>query len=145
MDYAFAYIKDNGIVSEADYAYTALDGNCKAAGKSVVTKVTGFVDVPVNDGKQLTNAVQKTVVSVAIDAYGIMSYTSGIYAGACGTALNHGVTAVGYGVENGTLYWLVRNSWGTSWGEQGYFRAIRSLDAGPGICGIQMASSYPTV
>jgi C1A family cysteine protease len=93
----------------------------------------------------LTNAVLATVVSVAIDAYGIMNYTSGIFAGACGTSLNHGVAAVGYGIENGTMYWLVRNSWGTAWGANGYFRAIRSLASGPGICGIQMAASYPSV
>jgi KDEL-tailed cysteine endopeptidase len=148
MDYAFKYVKDNGQVSEANYPYTAMQGTCQAAGKPKVVPTlsgAGYVDVPANSGQALTNAVGQQVVSVAIDAYGIMSYTAGIFAGACGTQLNHGVAAVGYGIENGTLFWRVRNSWGTNWGEQGYFRAVRSLAAGPGICGIQMASSYPTV
>lgn len=145
MDYAFNYIQASGIVAESDYAYTAVQGSCAAAGKTVVTHVTGFTDVPHNDGQQLTNAATNTVVSVAIDAYGIMSYSSGIFNGTCGTALNHGVAVVGYGVESGTMYWLVRNSWGTSWGEQGYFRMIRNLGTGAGICGIQMAASYPTM
>lgn len=148
MDYAFKYVKDNGQVSEASYPYTAMQGTCQAAGKTKVVPTlsgAGYVDVPANSGQALTNAVTQQVVSVAIDAYGIMSYTSGIFAGTCGTQLNHGVAAVGYGVENGTLFWRVRNSWGTNWGEQGYFRAVRSLATGPGICGIQMASSYPTV
>jgi KDEL-tailed cysteine endopeptidase len=144
MDYAFNYIKDNGIQAESAYPYTAVQGSCQGTG-TPVTSVTGYTDVPHNDGQQLTNAVTNTVVSVAIDAYGIMSYHSGIFNGTCGTALNHGVAAVGYGVDNGTMYWLVRNSWGTAWGEQGYFRAIRTTGTGPGICGIHMAASYPSV
>jgi C1A family cysteine protease len=145
MDYAFNYIKASGITTEASYPYTAVGGSCQAAGKTAVTHVTGFTDVPTNDGQQLTNAASTTVVSVAIDAYGIMSYKSGIFQGECGTALNHGVNVVGYGVEDGTMFYIVRNSWGTGWGDKGYFRVIRSLSAGPGICGIQMAPSYPTM
>jgi KDEL-tailed cysteine endopeptidase len=61
----------------------------------------------------------------------------------CGTTLDHAVLAVGYGVENGTNYWLVKNSWGTSWGEAGYIK-IAAVD-GNGICGIQMGPLYPSV
>ena len=143
MDYAFQYNKDKGTALTSAYPYTAVTGTCQAY--TTQFKGTGYFDVPVNDGTQLTNAVTSTVVSVAIDAYGIMSYTSGIFNGPCGTSLNHGVAAVGYGNQNGQLYWIVRNSWGTSWGEQGYFRMVRDLGAGAGMCGIQMASSYPTV
>lgn len=70
-------------------------------------------------------------------------YSGGIFNNAkCGTNLDHGVAAVGYGSENGTKYYIVRNSWGASWGESGYIR-IAAVD-GDGICGIQMDSAYPT-
>lgn len=143
MDYAFTYIQGKGIERESAYPYTARDGTCKFNAGQVVTKVSGLVDVPANNLQQLVNAVGKTVVSVAIDAYGIMQYSSGIFAGSCGTALNHGVAAVGYGTESGKDFWIVRNSWGTSWGEQGYFRMVR--EDGAGKCGINMAASYPTI
>jgi C1A family cysteine protease len=84
-------------------------------------------------------------VSVAIEAdtMAFQFYSGGVFNNAkCGTNLDHGVAAVGYGVENGTKYYIVRNSWGASWGEKGYIR-IAAVD-GDGICGIQMDSAYPT-
>lgn len=69
----------------------------------------------------------------------------GIFTGHCGTALDHGVVVVGYGTEDGKDYWLVRNSWGTSWGEEGYFRLERNvIGRNTGKCGIAMEASYPT-
>lgn len=65
--------------------------------------------------------------------------------GTCGTSLDHGVTAVGYSEsDDGTKYWLVKNSWGTEWGEEGYIRMQRDFDAAEGLCGIAMSASYPT-
>jgi aminopeptidase C len=73
-----------------------------------------------------------------------MQYKSGIISSsACGTSLNHAVNLVGYGSENGKNFWIVRNSWGTNWGEKGYFRVARSRQDGPGVCGLLKMSSYP--
>ncbi|GAB2240857.1 hypothetical protein Droror1_Dr00021375 [Drosera rotundifolia] len=70
----------------------------------------------------------------------------GVYTGNCGTDLDHGVAAVGYGTTlDGTKYWIVRNSWGADWGEQGYIRLERGVSAKEGKCGIAMEASYPTI
>ena len=82
-------------------------------------------------------------VSVAINAGPIMSYKSGVFNDTCEDYLDHGVTVVGYGTDpNTTLdYWLVKNSWGTDWGDNGYFRIAR----GRNLCGISEYVSYPVV
>lgn len=144
MDYGFQYIIDNkGICSEDSYAYTATDGTCKKTCEKVVT-ISGFKDIKAGDETALYNAVGTYgPVSVAIEAdqQGFQFYSSGVFDGACGTNLDHGVLAVGYGVDSGKNYWIVKNSWGASWGEQGYIRMIR----GKNQCGITAAASYPTI
>ncbi|KAF9592804.1 hypothetical protein IFM89_017423 [Coptis chinensis] len=95
----------------------------------------------------LLKAVANQPIAVAIDAGGsdFQFYSSGVFTGECGTQLDHGVTAVGYGTaSDGTKYWLVKNSWGTAWGENGYIRMQRDIGAAEGICGIAMMASYPT-
>ncbi|KAK3007345.1 hypothetical protein RJ639_016829 [Escallonia herrerae] len=148
MDYAFEFIINNGgIDSEEDYPYTARDGRCDQYRKNAkVVSIDSYEDVPENDEKALAKALVNQPVSVAIEAGGrdFQFYDSGIFTGKCGTALDHGVAAVGYGTENGQDYWIVRNSWGASWGENGYIRMERNLKGtAVGKCGIAMEASYP--
>ncbi|KAL6130476.1 hypothetical protein ACLB2K_068855 [Fragaria x ananassa] len=147
MENAFDYIRKYGITTQKDYPYTGSDGTCnKSKQKKSGVKIGGYETVPENDEKSLQAAVAHQPVSVAIDASGfaMQLYSSGIFSGLlCGKSLDHGVTAVGYGEENGLKYWIVKNSWGTNWGESGYIRITRDYIDKEGACGIAMMSSYP--
>lgn len=148
MEDAFAFIEKHGLTSEANYGYQGSDGKCdKKKEASPVSKISGYQLVPANDEDALLQAVAKQPVSVSIDAggYAFQFYSTGVFTGDCGTDLDHGVAAVGYGsTRNGTNYWIVKNSWGTGWGEKGYIRMQRGIVAKEGLCGIAMDASYPT-
>jgi len=147
MDYGFQYIIDNkGIGSEASYPYTAQDGTCKKV-PAVVT-ITGFKDVPTDSETALMTALVQQPVSVAVEAdqNSFQFYSGGVMNAACGTNLDHGVLAVGYGTDNSTGldFWKVKNSWGADWGVKGYILLGRGAKFGSkGQCGIQMDPSYP--
>ncbi|XP_073109188.1 senescence-specific cysteine protease SAG39-like [Elaeis guineensis] len=149
MTRAFQYVIDNGgITTEDNYPYMANDGTCDTdkASSSAAT-ISGYQNVPANDESSLLQAVSKQPVSVGIEGSGqdFQQYSSGIFTGPCGTNIDHAVTAVGYGTaEDGTKYWLLKNSWGTTWGENGYMRLLRGIDDAEGLCGIAMQPSYPT-
>jgi C1A family cysteine protease len=146
MDNAFNWIISNGgLCTEGDYPYTAQDGTCQTNCTSAVT-ITGFTDVPPNDESQLESAVVLTPVSIAVEAdqSAWQLYSGGIVmASTCGTQLDHGVLLVGYGTDGGQAYWKVKNSWGASWGEQGYIRLQKGA-GGAGTCGLCSDPSYPT-
>lgn len=148
MDYAFEFIINNGgIDSEEDYPYRAIDGRCDQNRKNAkVVSIDDYEDVPAYDEGALKKAVANQVIAVAVEGGGreFQLYDSGVFTGRCGTALDHGVAAVGYGTENGKDYWIVRNSWGGSWGEAGYIRLERNLATSKsGKCGIAIEPSYP--
>jgi len=148
MDQAFEYIKENmGIDTEDSYPYEAADNQCRFKAANVGATDTGFVDVKTKDESALQQAVATIgPISVAIDAShsSFQLYKRGVYneARCSQTQLDHGVLAVGYGTDTGKDYWLVKNSWGKSWGEEGYIMMTRNKN---NQCGIATASSYPTV
>ena len=146
MDDAFTYAESTAMDTEASYPYLAKDGTCHADKGTAVAKVTSFQDVTPNDPVALMNAVAEGPVSIAVDAaaLGWQLYHGGILKSLCGTDLDHGVLLVGYGTESGTDFWIVKNSWGTTWGEKGYIRIKRDMATkGPGVCGLQSQPSYP--
>ncbi|KAD3642061.1 hypothetical protein E3N88_31285 [Mikania micrantha] len=149
MDNAFDFIVSNkGLTTETNYPYKGVDATCNSnEASNHAATITGHEDVPANSESALLKAVAGQPVSVAIDASGsdFQFYSSGVFTGDCGTELDHGVTAVGYGTtDDGTKYWLVKNSWGASWGQEGYIMMQRGVEAKEGLCGIAMQASYPT-
>jgi len=149
MDYAFEYVIANkGLVSEATYPYTASGPNTCVKKSPLVSTITGFCDVTSGSETALMNAVALGPVSVAIEADQscFQFYSSGVMSDkSCGTQLDHGVLAVGYGTVSGQKYWDVKNSWGTSWGNKGYIWLGRQVAGQPsGVCGIALQPSYPT-
>lgn len=147
MEGAFKFVIEHGQCSLSSYPYTAKDGTCKSC--SAVAHITSCSDVKPNDQISLKAAVAQQPVAVAIsaDTRLFQSYSSGVITStSCYTSLNHGVLTVGYGTENGQDYWLVKNSWGTSWGMEGYVKIAKTSSTNdPGICGISMDPSFPTV
>jgi C1A family cysteine protease len=150
MDNAFQYAIDTGMCVESDYPYTASAGSCQSTCEPEVT-ITDCADVPANNQLALKEAVSFGPVSIAIEADTriFQSYSSGVItSSSCGTELDHGVLIVGYGTEPETQidYWLVKNSWSSSWGDEGYVKIERSDSTNDiGICGIAAQPSFPIV
>ncbi|GMH99878.1 hypothetical protein TrVE_jg6083 [Triparma verrucosa] len=140
MDYAFQYIIDNGgIDGDDDYSYQGVDGECWSNATSrIVATIDSFNDVATNDEGQLAIAVLQQPVSVAIEALdaSFQSYSSGVYDDEnCGDNLDHGVLVVGLTEDA----YIVKNSWGETWGDAGYIAMKRGMN----ICGIAIQPSYP--
>jgi len=148
MDNAFNYIKDNGGVdTEKSYPYEGRDGKCRFNPKNVGATCTGHVDIDEGDEEALTQAIATVgPISVAIDAshFSFQLYHEGVYfERRCSSRrLDHGVLAVGYGTDDGKDFYLVKNSWGESWGQHGYIKMTRNRKNN---CGIATQASYPLV
>lgn len=149
MDQAFQYVKDNGgIDTENSYPYEAENDNCRYNAQDSGATDSGFVDVPSGNEHKLKEAVATVgPVSVAIDASheSFQFYAEGVYfEPQCDSEqLDHGVLVVGYGTSSDDQdYWIVKNSWGTSWGQEGYIEMARNRE---NHCGIATQASYPLV
>lgn len=151
MDYAFKYVKENGgIDTEQSYPYNQTNPGtfkCKYRQVDSGATCTGYMDLPKGNETALQQAVAFVgPIAVAVDAShtGFMYYKSGVYEEPnCSRAqINHSLVVVGYGVENGKEYYNCKNSWGTTWGDQGYIKMVRNMN---NQCGIASEASYPTV
>ncbi|OAY54006.1 thiol protease aleurain-like [Manihot esculenta] len=145
---AFEYIRYNGgLETEEAYPYTAHDGTCKFSSENVGVRVLDSVNITLGAEDELKHAVAFVrPVSVAFEvASDFRFYKDGVYTSTiCGKTpmdVNHAVLAVGYGVKNDVPYWLIKNSWGDDWGDNGYFR----MEMGKNMCGIATCASYPVV
>merc|ERR1712086_1130763 len=145
MDYAFKYAESNKMMLEGDYPYLArksIFSKCSKTKTEGKVEVSTFMDVTPKSKTQMQAALAKGPVAIAIEADKsvFQTYHSGVMTDAsCGQQLDHGVLAVGYGTENGQDYFLVKNSWGASWGDAGYIK-LGSAD----ICGMLNQPSQPT-
>ena len=151
MDNAFSWIsKNGGLCTEDSYPYvsgvTTDKGDCKTSCSIIgQSKVTKYVDVKPSSDADFVEALSKQPLSIAIEAdqREFQLYKSGIFTGTCGTTLDHGVLAVGYGSD----FYKVKNSWGVTWGQNGYILLGRGsqYNNGDGQCGILLQASYPVL
>jgi len=157
MDNAFKFVEKNGIAAEKAYPYvsgTGIRGLCDAKKeKAAVVTLTGFKDVPSADEDALKTAVALGPVSVAIEADKsvFQMYKKGVLdSKGCGKKLDHGVLVVGYGTAHTWWggkkpYWKVKNSWGPTWGMDGFIQLARGTTEHPkNMCGVASQASYPT-
>ena len=149
MTNAYSWIqKQGGLCQESDYPYQSGSGgnfSCQNQCHPIPnSQVSQYVEVNASE-VSLLQAVAKQPVSIAIEADGInfQLYRDGVLTSKCGTNLDHGVLVVGFGQEQDTDYWLVKNSWGSSWGENGYIKLARDVAQKGGQCGILLSASYP--
>ncbi|XP_031479066.1 ervatamin-B-like [Nymphaea colorata] len=140
----FASMK-GGLTTESNYPYLGSQSACQTTKLGqLAARVRGLGLVPANNESTLMQAVARQPISVAVDATMFQFYSQGVLTGPCGNNLDHAVTIVGYGTTvDGSNYWLVKNSWGTEWGEEGYIKMARDAGGAEGLCGIAMMPSYP--
>ena len=157
MEYSFAWLKKNGGINyDSDYPYKGVKSTCKSdKSKYADFKVTGYKKLgssystwsPVDEDEVKEFLYETGPLAIALNADPLQTYSSGVLdltSSRCPTSgINHAVTLVGYGYDSSSKldYWLVKNSWGKSWGEQGYFRIRR----GNGTCGVNCYITTATV
>ena len=150
IDAAYEFMEKYGITSQANYPYKGIEMKCNVTlEKNIVANVTGFTAVESFSEEALQAAVVQRPVSVGVDSRGYIwqFYKTGVVTKFCGEEPNHDVLVVGYDKTNNDdpkkNFWIVKNSWGSDWGNEGYIYI--GIEEGPGVCGIQVEPSYPIV
>jgi cathepsin L len=149
--YAYDWLKKHQTMRESDYAYTSgttmTESKCSYDKDLGVTNVSGYVQVKKNTDS-IKAAIEITPVNVAVAAGNdvFRNYKSGIVTeeDGCPTRVDHAILAVGYGYEGTQGYYIVRNSWNTTWGDDGYIK-IGMADGKKGVCGINQDVYYPII
>merc|ERR1719230_67649 len=147
---AYRYYKKNAAELESVYPYTSGTGDDSTdclydAASTTSVNVSTYAQVAQDDKDQMKAALMQQPLAVLVEADKMVfqTYKTGVLdSDKCGTKLDHAVLAVGYGTEDGQDYWLVKNSWNTTWGDQGYIKL--AMNDTTGTCGVQMGPSYPT-
>lgn len=132
---AYQYaIQAGGVESEADYPYLAMDSTCKFSADKVVATISNWTQVSTDEDQIAAFLVKTGPLSIGINAEWMQFYAGGVSDPLfCDPKkLDHGVLIVGYGVDGSKPYWIIKNSWGPTWGEKGYYRIVR----GKGKCGL---------
>ena len=146
QEYAFQYLQENAIIEESEYPYKGVGGSCQQDSKAdtgiYVDEIT-HIDAGSPDAMKAVLDQQPIAVAIQADKLVFQLYNGGIFdSEKCGTQLDHAVLLVGYGSENGQEYFILKNSWDTTWGEEGFMRI--AVSDGDGICGVQMDPLYAT-
>lgn len=149
MQIATGYESNHDVATESSYPYNAVKGTCRTSGyqtgipKGGVAGYTGVGGLFGANKNDMMSALNQQPVSIAIEAdqASFQHYAGGVLTSGCGTSLDHAVLAIGYGTENGEDYWLVKNSWGTSWGDAGTIKIGSSTNQ----CGVLNQAGYPTI
>jgi C1A family cysteine protease len=148
---SYNYVNDHGVQRTSTYPYVARLDTCKRSSSTFRYKPDEYKTVPINDNEALQQAVNYVPVSVGIDASSLKSYSRGIISQNCGQNLNHDMLIMGYGTytteasNTSTDFWLLKNSWGTRWGEEGYIKVKRTPGVAPAICGVSKSAIFPWV
>ncbi|XP_019174059.1 PREDICTED: ervatamin-B-like [Ipomoea nil] len=147
---AFQFVKDNGgLVTESNYPYEGAQESCNTQNLGTrAATITGYQEVEASESSLLAAVTNQPVsAGISLDGGLFHHYSSGVFTGNngdCGSGSRHAITIIGYGTsDDGKDYWLVKNSWGTSWGENGYMRMARGINS-DGVCGVNTRASYPT-
>ncbi|XP_021285850.1 cysteine protease RD19A-like [Herrania umbratica] len=152
MNSAFEYtLKAGGLMREEDYPYTGTDrGTCKFDESKIAAKVANFSVVSLDEDQIAANLVKNGPLAVAINAVFMQTYIKGVSCPyICSKRLDHGVLLVGYGSAGyapvrmkDKPYWIIKNSWGENWGEDGFYKICR----GRNVCGVDsMVSTVAAV
>ncbi|KAE8670667.1 A494 protein [Hibiscus syriacus] len=151
MTNAYKYLIDaGGLMEESAYPYTGRREECKFDPDKTAVKVANFTNIPIDENQIAANLVHRGPLAVGLNAVFMQTYIGGVSCPIiCGKRwLNHGVLLVGYGAKGFSIlrlgnqpYWIIKNSWGKTWGEHGYYRLCR----GHAMCGINtMVSAVAT-